>query len=66
MINKPAIGEMQKKVECRYMLVSVVAKRARQLIGHDDMLNDRKAVSVAVDELDAGKLKITYPEENAK
>lgn len=66
MINKPPIGELQKKVNCRYMLVSVVARRARQLIGHEEMLNDRKAVSVATDELDAGKLKITYPEENAK
>jgi DNA-directed RNA polymerase omega subunit len=66
MINKPPIGELQKKVNCRYMLVSVVAKRARQLVGHEDMLNDRKAVSVAIDELDEGRLRSAYPEENAK
>lgn len=66
MINKPPIAELQKKVSCRYMLVSVVAKRARQLIGHNELLNDRKAVSVAIDELNDGKLKVNYPEENAK
>ncbi len=66
MINKPPIGELQKKVSCRYMLVSVVARRARQLVGHEEMLNDRKAVSVAIDELHDGRLKITYPDENAK
>ena len=63
MINKPPVNELQKKVSCRYMLVSVVAKRARQLVGQDDLLNDRKAVSYAVDELNEGKLQITYPEE---
>lgn len=66
MINKPPIGELQKRVNCRYMLASVVSKRARQLVGHDDVLEDRKAVSVATDELNEGKLKIIYSDENAK
>ena len=66
MINKPAIGDLQKHIDCRYMLVSFVAKRARQLTGHDDVLNDRKAVSIAVEELEQGRLAITYPEESAK
>ncbi len=66
MINKPAIGDLQKQIDCRYMLVSVVAKRARQLTGHDDVLKDRKAVSIAVEELEQGRLAITYPEESAK
>ncbi len=63
MINKPSINELQKKVPCRYMLVSVVAKRARQLVGNEDVLNNRKAVSYAVDELSEGKLNVSYPEE---
>jgi DNA-directed RNA polymerase omega subunit len=66
MINKPPIGELQKKVDCRYMLVSVVAKRARQLVGHDEMLRDRKAVSVATDELNSGRLRVSAADENAK
>lgn len=66
MINKPPIGELQKKVDCRYMLVSVVAKRARQLVGHDEMLRDRKAVSVATDELNSGRLRVSVVDENAK
>lgn len=28
MMNKPSIIDLQKKVKCRYMLVSIVAKRA--------------------------------------
>ncbi len=66
MINKPSIGELRKRVDCLYLLVSVVAKRARQLVGHDDMLRDRKAVSVATDELNSGKLRICVGDENAK
>ena len=51
MMNKPSIIDLQKKVKCRYMLVSIVAKRARQLVGQDELLNNQKAVSYAVNEL---------------
>lgn len=60
MMNKPSIIDLQKKVHCRYMLVSVVAKRARQLVGQDDLLKNQKAVSYAVNELDNDELEITY------
>ena len=66
MINKPSINELQKKVTCRYMLVSAVAKRARQLVGNEEVLKNRKAVSYAVDELHNGKLALSYPEEETK
>ena len=62
MMNKPSIIDLQKKVKCRYMLVSIVAKRARQLVGQDELLN-QKAVSYAVNELNNDELEITYPEE---
>lgn len=65
MMNRPSVKDLQKKVDCRYMLVSVVAKRARQLVGEDELLNNRKAVSYAVDELNNGDLEITYGSENA-
>ena len=47
MMNKPAVNELQKKVGCRYMLVTTVAKRARQLLDNPEELGDRKPVSVA-------------------
>ena len=56
MMNKPPLNELQSKVGCRYMLVTVVAKRARQLVGNEERLQNRKAVSYAVDELYEDKL----------
>ncbi len=66
MINKPSLNALQEKVPCRYMLVSVVSKRARQLMNDPEKLSDRKPVSVAVEELYEDKLNIEYPEESAK
>lgn len=63
MMNKPPLNEMQDKIGCRYMLVTVVAKRARQLMDDPEKLEDRKPVSVAVEELYKGKLKVHFPEE---
>ena len=48
------------------MLVTVVAKRARQLVGDEERLRNRKAVSYAVDELYQNDLSIKYPEDYAK
>lgn len=66
MMNKPSLNVLLDKVNCRYMLVSVVSKRARQLLSDPEKLGDRKPVSVAVDELNGDKLKIEYPEEYLK
>lgn len=66
MMNKPALNELQSKVGCRYMLVTVVAKRARQLVGNEDRLQNRKPVSYAVDELYHNDLSIKYPEDYTK
>ena len=63
MLNKPPVNELVKKVGCRYMLVTAVSKRARQLMDDRDTLGDRKPVSMAVDELWEGKLKIVYPKD---
>lgn len=60
MINKPAFADLKGKVPYRYMLVSVVAKRARQLVEQEDIIGTRKPVSYAVDELAADKLDIKY------
>ena len=66
MMNKPPVNELQEKVGCRYMLVTTVAKRARQLLEQPDKIEDRKPVSVAVEELHEGKLNVSYPEDYAK
>lgn len=62
------IGE-EPVVNSRYSIVCAAAKRARQLIdGSDSMLEDRKVygkkpLSIAVQELSEGHLKILTPEE---
>lgn len=66
MMNKPALNDIQDKVGCRYMLVTVVAKRARQLLEQPDILGDNKPVSVAVEEIYNDKLDISYSEEYAR
>ena len=63
MINNPPVNELQSKVGTRYMLVTVVAKRARQLVLDPERIGNRKPVSVAVDELYENRLNIKFPEE---
>lgn len=48
-------------VNSRYSIVMATSKRARQLIGGDDAMvdsKDKKPLSVAVEELNQGKIKI--------
>lgn len=54
MIVEPKISELLKKVDSRYTLVSVVAKRARKITEGDKKMVDSKnnsVVSVAAEEL---------------
>ena len=62
MINLPLNG-MIDKAYCRYMLVTAVAQRARQLQNEPDVLGDGKPVSVAVQELLNDELVIEPPKE---
>ncbi len=58
-VNKPAIGELCRKVDCRYTLVVEAAKRARELVDGAQPLIDpkeMKPVSIAVDEINRGLL----------
>ena len=58
-------------VNSRYSIVMATAKRARQIIAGDEELVDgkgKKALSVAVEELNQGKIKILndeVPQEEA-
>lgn len=62
MMNLP-LNELIQKAGCRYMLVTAVAQRARQLQSDPDKLGGRKPVSVAVDELYHDELNLEYPKE---
>ncbi len=62
MMNLP-LNELIELTGCRYMLVTAVAQRARQLQSDPDKLDGRKPVSVAVDELYTGKLHLEFPKE---
>ena len=59
MMNRPPVFELAQKAGSRYMLVTAVSNRARQLQDDPDKLEGRKAVSVAVEEIYADKLTIT-------
>ncbi len=53
-------------VNSRYSIVMATSKRARQIIGGSDALvpgRDKKSLSVAVEELNQGKIKILSEEE---
>ena len=50
-------------VNSRYSIVMATAKRARQIIGGEESLVDTrqtKPLSVAIEELNQGKIKITH------
>lgn len=68
MIN-PSIVDLLEKVESRYTLVVVTAKRARQLIQGDEPLIDTditKPVSVAINEINEGKVTYERVKEGIK
>ena len=60
MIIYPPIHEMLEQVDCRYSLVVMVAKRARQLVAGDAPLievdEEQKPVTTAVNEIYKGKV----------
>lgn len=61
MIAKPSIGELLDKIDCRYTLVTVVSRRARQIANGSMPLTKFEAeskVSVAAHEVAEGKLYI--------
>ena len=45
-------------VSSRYSIVMATSRRARQIIAGEDALVDSKPLSVAVEELNQGKIKI--------
>lgn len=65
-VNSEVEPGEQPVVQSRYSIVLATAKRARQIIGGEQPLVDdegQKPLSIAVDELYQGKVKIVGDEE---
>lgn len=60
MMIKPGITELSKKVDSRYTLVSMAAKRVRMLGNSEELeLEDIKPIAKAVEEIADGKVQYT-------
>ena len=59
MMNRPPVSELAEKAGSRYLLVTSVSARARQLQNNPEASGNRKALSVAVEEMYEGKLTVT-------
>ena len=62
----PPVADMLKHVDSRYLLVNVVAARARQIASEAETLQEElteKPVTLAIREVAAGELSATLKEE---
>lgn len=68
-MQQPSLDYLIKKVESKYELVVVAAKRARKLTEREhesDEPHSPKPVSIALDEIAGGKLMIERPQSKIK
>ena len=66
MITEPTITDLAKYTDCRYSLVVATARRARQIVSGAEPLIDtaeNKPVSIAVREINRGKVAMVSREE---
>ena len=69
MLIKPTLESLMKLVDSKYTLVTLAAKRARQLTDGDKPLVDvdtTKVVSIAMEEIDQGKITYEAPKAGIK
>ena len=69
MLSKPTLESLMTKVDSKYTLVTLAAKRARQLTDGDEPLVDvdtTKVVSIAMEEIDQGKITYEAPRDGIK
>ena len=62
----PPVADMLKNIESRYLLVNVVAQRARQIASEAEELQEElteKPVTLAIREVAEGKLTATVKDE---
>ena len=65
----PPVADLLKNVQSRYLLVNVVAQRARQIAQEAEELQEelpKKPVTMAIEEVADGKLSATLKEEYRK
>ena len=65
----PPVADMLKNVDSRYLLVNVVAQRARTIAAEAEELEQelpKKPVTLAIEEVAEGKLSATLKEEYMK
>ncbi len=65
----PPVADMLKYVDSRYLLVNVVAQRARQIAAEAEAFGEdlpEKPVTLAIREVAAGKLTASLKEEYEK
>ena len=65
----PPVADLLKNVDSRYLLVNVVAQRARQISGEAEANQEElteKPVTLAIREVADGKLAATLKEEYMK
>ncbi|MBD9184379.1 MAG: DNA-directed RNA polymerase subunit omega [Clostridiales bacterium] len=66
MMLYPPVAELLKKVDSRYLLVNVVAKRARQIAAEAEELHEElpeKPVTLAIREVADGELSGSLKDE---
>ena len=69
MMTEPPIGELLKKVDCRYTLAVEASKRAREIIAGSLPLIDTKEttpLSIAIEEINRSLITYTRDEETAE
>jgi DNA-directed RNA polymerase subunit omega len=62
MMLYPSLTQLLKNVNSRYLLVNVIAHRARSISAESEKNGiplDKKAVSYAIDEIAAGEIRAT-------
>ena len=65
----PPVADLLKKVDSRYLLVNLVAHRARQIAAEAEALQEdlpEKPVTMAIEEVADGELSATVKEEYMK
>ena len=65
MMLYPSMPELLTKINSRYLLVNVIAHRAREIAKEAEENGeplDRKSVSIAVEEIAAGKVSVSIEE----
>ena len=65
----PSLASLLEQVNSRYLLVNIIARRARDIsmsAGEQDAIQYEKPVSKAIEEIAAGELRITIPDDLQK